>query len=64
MPRNSMKLDFPGFDVLKKKLDALGGDATQQAVNSALKASNALVASKVKDAMKEHERTGRTHLDG
>lgn len=60
MPRNSMKLDFPGFDVLKKKLDALGGDATQQAVNSALKASNALVASKVKDAMKEHELTGRT----
>ena len=56
--KNKLEIDFAGFDVLKKQLDMLGGNATERAVESALKASQNLVAKNVSAAMSSHDRTG------
>ena len=60
MAKNKITVDFPGYDVLKKQLDTLGGDATTRAINGALKASQQLVAEQVAAAMSSHYRTGKT----
>lgn len=60
MAKNKITVDFSGFDVLKKQLDAIGGDATKRAIESALKASQQVVAEQVNTAMIPHTRTGKT----
>lgn len=67
MARNKMTVDFNGFATLKKQLDALGGDATKRAVESALKASQNIVANNVSAAMQPHNKTGdvaKSIIDG
>lgn len=64
---NRISLDFDGFDVLKKQLDALGGEATERAVTDALKASQSVIARNVESAMQTHNRSGavsRSILNG
>ena len=64
---NRISLDFDGFDVLKKQLDALGGEATEHAVTDALKASQRVIARNVESAMQTHNRSGavsRSILNG
>lgn len=56
--KNKLEIDFNGFDTLKKQLDALGGNATERAVESALKASQNIVAKSVRAAMSPHNKTG------
>lgn len=53
-----LTIDFDAFDVYQKKLDELGGNATKRAVESALKASQNVVAKKVSAAMSPHNDTG------
>lgn len=60
MAKNKISIDFPGYELLKKQLDELGGSATTRAVESALKASQQVVAEKVSAAMTPHTMTGRT----
>lgn len=60
MPKNKISIDFKGYDVIKKQLDQLGGDATKRAVNEALKASQRIVADKVSAAITPHTYTGKT----
>ena len=50
MAKNKITVDFNGYDVIKKQLDALGGDATKRAIESALKASQQVVAQQVSTA--------------
>lgn len=67
MARNKMTVDFKGFGTLKKQLDALGGNATERAVESALKASQNIVAKNVSTAMQPHNKTGdvaKSIIDG
>lgn len=64
---NRISLEFDGFDVLKKQLDELGGEATERAVESALKASQSVIARNVESAMQTHNRSGnvsRSILNG
>lgn len=56
--KNKLEIDFTGFDVLKKQLDEIGGNATERAVESALKASQNVVAKSVSAAMSPHNKTG------
>lgn len=60
MAKNKITLDFPGYEVLKKQLDELGGSATIRAVDSSLKASQQVVAEQVTAAMQPHNNTGKT----
>lgn len=60
MAKNKISIDFPGYELLKKQLDELGGNATMRAIESALKASQQVVAEKVSAAMAPHTMTGRT----
>lgn len=60
MAKNKISIDFPGYELLKKQLDELGGSATMRAIESALKASQQIVAEKVSAAMAPHTMTGRT----
>lgn len=60
MAKNKISIDFPGYELLKKQLDELGGNATMRAIESALKASQQVVAEKVSAAMDPHTMTGRT----
>ena len=60
MAKNKISIDFPGYELLKKQLDELGSDATKRAIESALKASQQVVAEQVNAAMAPHTRTGRT----
>ena len=56
--KNKLEIDFTGFDVLKKQLDEIGGNTTERAVESALKASQNVVAKSVSAAMSPHNKTG------
>ena len=60
MAKNKITIDFNGYDVIKKQLDALGGNATQRAIESALKASQQVVAEQVTAAISPHTETGET----
>lgn len=60
MAKNKITVDFNGYDVIKKQLDALGGDATKRAIESALKASQQVVAQQVSTALKPHYESGDT----
>ena len=60
MAKNKISVDFLGYEVIKKQLDELGGDATKRAIDSALKASQQVVADNVSAAMQPHDRTGKT----
>lgn len=67
MARNKMTVEFNGFVTLKKQLDELGGNATKRAVESALKASQNIVADNVSAAMQSHNKTGdvaKSIIDG
>lgn len=59
MRGNLIGLDYSALDEYRKKLEALGGDATKQAFNDALKASQSYVAEQAAEAMKKHNDTGR-----
>lgn len=60
MARNKLTVEFTGYEVLKKQLDQIGGNATRRAIEGALKASQQLVAKKADAAMSKHIRTGTT----
>lgn len=60
MAKNKITINFSGYDVIKKQLDTLGGDATKRAVESALKGSQQVVAEQVNAAMSAHDETGAT----
>ena len=60
MAKNKISIDFDGFNVLKKQLDEIGGNATQRAVESALKASQQVIAEQVEAAIETHTLTGKT----
>lgn len=61
MPRkNKITVDFDGYDLMKKQLDQIGGNATKRAVESALKASQQVVARQVSAAITPHTMTGDT----
>ena len=60
MAKNKLTLDFNGFEHIKKQLDAIGGDATTQAVNEALQASQTYIAEQVSAAITPHTLTGKT----
>lgn len=55
-----IEIKFDGYAELKKSLDELGGKKTEQAVESALKASQQVVARKAAAAMTPHNKTGVT----
>lgn len=60
MAKNKLTIDFSALEVYRKKLDAVGGDATKRAVESALKASQQIVKSAVTEAMSPHNQDGET----
>lgn len=60
MARNKLSVEFTGYEVLKKQLDQIGGNATRRAIEGALKASQQVVAKKADTAMSKHIRTGTT----
>lgn len=60
MAKNKITIDFNGYDIIKKQLDTLGGNATNRAVESALKASQQVVAEQVSAAITPHTETGKT----
>lgn len=53
--KNSLTIAFDGWDELKKKLDELGGDATEKAVEKALKASRDQATADLKAAFAKHD---------
>lgn len=59
MARAKLKLDFPGFDQLKSRLDEIGGKATEKAVESALKKSAAYANDQLASAMIPHNKTNK-----
>lgn len=58
--KNYIGVDFNTFDILKKRLDTIGGGATERAIESALKASRNIVTTQVSAAMTPHNQTGDT----
>ena len=58
MAKTKLSIDFEGYSILKRQLDELGGKATERAVDSALKASQQLIARQVSAAMTPHNGTG------
>lgn len=60
MARNKLTIDFRGIDEYQKKLEAIGGDATKRAFESAMKASQQVVKQSVTAAMQPHRETGET----
>lgn len=60
MAKNKISIDFSALDGIKKQLDALGGNATKQAVDAALQESQKLIADQVSAAMSAHDFTGKT----
>ena len=57
MARKKLTLDFPLYDTLKTRLDEIGGDATKNAVESALKKSHDFATSQLASAMIPHNKT-------
>ena len=57
---SKLELDFPMLDTLQKKLDSLGGEALDRAVENALTESNAFVAQQLETAMAKHNKTDKT----
>ena len=55
-----LEIDFPMFDELKKKLEAIEENALDRAVTKALEESNAFIAAQLDEAMQPHIRTGKT----
>lgn len=53
--KNSLTVDFDGFNELIKKLDAIGGGATERAVEQALKESRDLATADLKAAFQKHD---------
>lgn len=60
MARNKITIEFNGYNVLKNKLDQIGGKATERAVESALRASHAAATKKLATAIAPHSDTGKT----
>lgn len=58
--KNKLTIDFKGYDTLKKQLDDIGGNATERAVESSLKASQQFIASQASETMEPHNKSGRT----
>lgn len=57
--KNRLTIDFDGFEVLQRQLQALGGDM-HQAAEDALKESHKIVTQKVTAAMMKHRESGDT----
>lgn len=53
-------VDFAQLDAYIKELEAIGGEAMERAVDSALKASQQVVKEAVSSAMQSHQDTGAT----
>lgn len=53
--KNSLTIAFDGWDELKKKLNRIGGDATEQAVEKALKASRDQATANLKAKFAKHD---------
>lgn len=58
--KNEMTVDFSGLDIYKKKLNSIGGEATQRAFTSALRASQNVIRENVTAAMQKHNDSGGT----
>ena len=58
--KNKMTVDFSGLEIYRKKLESIGGEATNRAFESALKASQNVVRQNVTAAMQKHNDTGQT----
>lgn len=58
--KNKITVDFSALETYKKKLDEIGGNATERAFESALKASQNVVRQNVTAAMQRHNETGET----
>lgn len=58
--KNKLRVDFTGLDAYQKQLEALGGNAVEQAFEAALKESQKLIADSVTAAMQPHNKTGGT----
>lgn len=56
---SKLELDFPMLDILQKKLETIGGDALDRAVETALQKSNAYISQQLEEAMAKHNRTGK-----
>ena len=54
MAKNKISIDFKGYDLIKKQLDELGGNATKRAIEGTLKASQQVVAEQVSAALEPH----------
>lgn len=56
---NRVEFGFPMLDVLKKKLEAIEGNALDNAVEKALTESHAFVTEQLEQAIAPHRRTGK-----
>jgi len=54
-----VEFDFPMFDALKKKLEDIGGNALDEAVEDALTQSHAYVTAQLENAIAPHRRSGK-----
>lgn len=60
MAKNKLRVDFTGLDAYQKQLEALGGNAVEQAFEAALKESQKVIADSVTAATQPHNKTGGT----
>lgn len=58
--KKKMTVDFAELDVYRKRLDEIGGGATERAFENALKDSRKVVAQNLTAAMAQHNETGKT----
>lgn len=58
--KKKMTVDFAELDVYRKRLDEIGGGATERAFENALKDSQKVVAQNLTAAMAQHNETGKT----
>ena len=57
---NKLSFDFPMYEKLKKKLEALGGDVLDNAVDKAIADSHEYVTAQLEQAISPHRKTGKT----
>lgn len=60
MAKKQFSVEFEAYDILKRKLDAFGGDITKKAIDRALKDTQLVVANASEAAMQKHDKTGKT----
>lgn len=57
---NRVSFEFPMFDTLRKQLEEIGGNALDNAVETALIESHKFVTNQLEAAIKPYHRTGKT----